>query len=317
MPGAYTHMSLVRLLTSGIVLNELNLPAEGRKALLEYPELCHMGSISPDYPYLNLITGKKESEHWANAMHHKYGTLTKENILHVGIEYLKGITGDERSQCLAWFLGYASHVTADVTCHPVTNLLVGDYEADNQRAHRVSEMNQDVYVFSTRLKGNVRKSEHIRNVIGSCSSSTDKNKIEPFIEKMWKAILYKTFPEIKNKFEVDIGDWHSSVQLWVGGIGEELSIIPSRHIRNFFDEKGVSYPMTVDRKYIDSLQTPKGMKSYDLIFDIAKENIIKVWLLIVGGVFLNDTKYVDKLKVWNLDTGQEVKTPKILWEGGL
>lgn len=165
MPGAYTHISLVRLLLAKKGLDALGLHPNARRALLEYPELCQMGAISPDYPYLNLISGKEESEFWANAMHHKYGTWTEKNIVHVGIEYLKSLTGDEQAQCLAWFLGYVSHVTADVTCHPVTNLLVGDYEAGNQVPHRISEMHQDVYIFSTRLQGSVRKSEHIKNVI--------------------------------------------------------------------------------------------------------------------------------------------------------
>ena len=315
MPGTYTHISLVRLLTSGRALNDLNLPPGARSALLEYPELCHMGSISPDYPYLNLITGKTESEHWANAMHHKYGMLTKENVLHVGIDYLKNLTGDEQSQCLAWFLGYASHITADVTCHPVINLLVGDYDAGNQVPHRVSEMNQDVYIFRTRLSGDVKKSEHIKNVIGSCSSSGDKNKIEPFIEKMWRLILLKAFPEINAKFKIDIHDWHSSVQFWLDNIAEELSIIPSRHIRDFLEGEGVSYPREIDRAYIDSLDSPDGIKSYDEIFDHAMENVKKIWRLITKGIFDGETNYVDKLKIWNLDTGQEVNTPKVLWEG--
>ena len=315
MPGTYTHISLVRLLTSGKALNDLSLPHGARTALLEYPEFCHMGSISPDYPYLNLVTGKTESEHWANAMHHKYSILTKENIFHVGIDYLKSLTGDEQSQCLSWFLGYASHITADVSCHPVTNLLVGDYDAGNQVPHRVSEMHQDVYIFSSRLKGDVRKSEHIKNVVGTCSSSGDKNKIEPFIEKMWRLMLLESFPGINAKFNVDIHDWHSSVQFWLDNIAEELSIIPSRHIRDALEEGGVSYPKEINRAYIDKLNTPNGIKSYDEIFDHAKENIKKIWRLITNGIFLNDTNYVDKLKIWNLDTGQEVNTPKALWGG--
>lgn len=315
MPGAYTHISLVRLLISGRALEELSLPPKARRALLEYSELCHMGAISPDYPYLNLITGRKESEHWANAMHHKYGTLTKENILHIGIEYLKSRTGDEQAQCLSWFLGYASHITADVTCHPVTNFLVGDYEADNQVPHRESEMHQDVYIFSNRLGGDVKRSEHIKNVVGACSSSGDKNKVEPFIENMWSYMLAKAFPDIAKKFRIDIHDWHNSVQFWIDDIGEELSMIPSRHIRDFLETKGVSYPSEVNRRYIDSLDTPSGVKTYDEIFDHAKENVKKIWRLITRGIFFDENNYIDKLKIWNLDTGQEVKTPQVLWEG--
>lgn len=320
MPGAYTHITIARLLTAGNSLRSPKIPKEARRALLKYAEFCHMGAISPDYPYLRLIKGKKAAETWANSMHHKYGTLTKENVLHIGINYLKKLVGDKQSKCLAWFLGYASHIVADVTCHPVTNLLVGDYEADNQIAHRVSEMDQDVYIFKTMVKGDVRKSEHIKNVIGSCADSTNKKKIDPDIERMWRHMLSKTFPKIYEKFELDIHGWHRAVQVFLDDFAEELSIIPSRHIRGSFEERGIAYPRfeDIDRsKYIDNLKTPKGMKTYDQIFNHAKRNVVKVWKLISQGIFLGDETYKEKIKVWNLDTGQEVKTPKVMWEGVL
>ena len=153
MPGAYTHLSIARLLTSDNAISKLGLPDGARKALLRNSEFCQMGAISPDYPYLKLLgEGKVEGEEWANAMHHKYGTMTERNIIHLGIDYIKGLDGSAQSKCLAWFLGYASHVTADVTIHPMTNLLVGDYEAEGVPLdHRVSEMHQDVYIFKTRV----------------------------------------------------------------------------------------------------------------------------------------------------------------------
>ena len=58
MPGAYTHITLVRLLTDKTGFR--NLRKEIRRALMEYVEFCHMGAISPDYPYLNIIGKEKE-----------------------------------------------------------------------------------------------------------------------------------------------------------------------------------------------------------------------------------------------------------------
>lgn len=317
MPGAYTHITLSRLLTEGNALKNLKLPKEARRSLLEFPELCTMGSISPDYPYLSLLIDSKAAEHWANSMHHKYGTLTVGNIFHTGINYIKKLSGDKQLKCHAWFLGYASHVTADVTCHPVTNLLVGDYEADNQTAHRASEMHQDVYIYETRTGGNVRDSEEIKNVIGSCTDPDDKDKIDPHIETMWRHLLTKSFPEIFADFKLDIHGWHRAVQFFLEDIAEELSIIPSRHIRDFLTKEGVSYPRfdEIDReKYINDLKTPKGKKSFDQIFDHAKRKVAFVWKLISDGIFLGDDTYKVNLKIWNLDTGQEVRTPKVMWE---
>jgi len=292
MPGAYTHITHARLLTGDNLLKNMKLPTGARTALLEYPEFCRMGAISPDYPYLRLIGGSKDAEHLANAMHHKYGTLTQKNILHVGVEYLRKVTEDEQSKCFSWFLGYASHIVADVTCHPVTNILVGDYEAENQTAHRASELHQDVYIYTTRLRGDVSNSEEIKNVIGSCTDPQDKNKIDPYIEKFWSHLLSKSFPEIADRFAVDINGWHKAVQLFIDDIAEELSFIPSRHIKAFLDEKAIAYPLfdeVNNAKYIDKLRTPKGTKSYDQIFDHTQRNIKIIWKLLSDGIFGEDT----------------------------
>lgn len=318
MPGAYTHMTIVELLTSGKSLYNIKLRKMGRRALLAYPEFCNMGAISPDYPYLRLVGDSEEAEDWANAMHHKYGTQTERNILHVGIKYATQLEGEEQLKCFSWFLGYASHIVADVTLHPITNLLVGDYEADdNAMEHRISEMHQDVYIYKTRLDGDVRKSEKIKNVIGTCTDPDDKNKVDSAIEKMWRYMLSNAFPTLQAEFNPNIHSWHGAVQFFLEDIAEELSFIPSRHIRAFFEEKGVAYPRYEDvnlRKYIEKLQTPKGIKTYDQAFDHAKRNVSKVWKIISDAVFTEDNRYELSLKVWNLDTGQEVNTPKVMWE---
>ncbi len=317
MPGAYTHISIARLLTSGNALKGKQLSG-ARTALLQFPEFCQMGAIGPDYPYLKLLDGS--AEHWANAMHHKYGTSTEQNIIHAGIDQLKALSGDSQAKCLAWFFGYVSHVIVDVTCHPVTNLLVGDYEADNQIAHRESEMHQDVYIFKTRLNGDVRKSEHIKNVIGSCSDHQDRNKVDPDIESFWSGLLLNTFPKIHEKHAVNINGWHNSVQFFLDNIAEEISIIPSRHVREYFASSGIAYPRyeDIDKvRFIDKLKTPKGDKSYDQVFDLAKRNVLKVWKIMSDGIFQEDNSYLDKINIWNLDSGQEVQTSKIMWEGTL
>ncbi len=317
MPGAYTHISLARLLMSGNALKRQKMP-EARKALLLYPEFCHMGAISPDYPYLKLMDSTAEI--WANAMHHKYGTLTEKNILHVGINHIKKLTGDKQFKCLAWFLGYVSHITADVTCHPVTNLLVGDYAAGNEVAHRESELHQDVYIFKTRLDGDVGKSEHIKNVIGACGDPDDRRKVDPDIAGFWNLLLEKTFPGIYARHAVNVNEWHNAVQFFLDDIAEELSVIPSRHIRGALTGGGIAYPRfdEVDKaRFIDKLKTPKGPRTYDQIFNFAQKNITQVWKLISDGIFGDDTAFQEKIQIWDLDSGQEVKTAKVMWEGAL
>jgi len=88
MSGVYTYITHALLLTEGNSLSSMKLPAGAGRALLEYPEFCRMGAISPDYPYLRLVGDSEEAEHWGNAMHHKYGSLTKKNIFSVITKYL-------------------------------------------------------------------------------------------------------------------------------------------------------------------------------------------------------------------------------------
>ncbi len=316
MPGAYTHLTHARELVGGNSLENMNLPAAAKAALRGYPEFCRMGAISPDFPYLKLFGKSEDAEHWANAMHHKYGTLTRNNILHVGVDYIKKLIGDEQGKCLSWFLGYASHIVADVTCHPVTNLLVGDYEADNKKAHRESEMHQDVYIYNKRDDGDVHNSEVIKNVVGLCTDSD--NNFDSEIEKFWTHLLTKSFPQLADKFVIDIPGWHRAFQFFISKFAEELSILPSRHIRDFFSEEGIMYPRLDEidlEKYINKLRTPKNRtKNYDQIFDLAHTKIKKVWTLLSRGIFLDDDAYKEKVGIWNLDTGQEVNTQKVMWE---
>jgi len=195
--------------------------------------------------------------------------------------------------------------------------LVGDYEADNQIAHRESELHQDVYIFKTRLNGDVRRSEHIKNVIGSCVDSEDKKKVDSDIVEIWSSLLKKTFPLINTQHAININEWHSAIQFFLDNLAEELSFVPSRHIRDFFKSSGIAYPRfeEIDKtRFIEKLKTPKGTKTYDQIFDFAKRNVLKVWKLMSDGIFRNDDSYKEKIKIWNLDSGQEVKTPKVMWE---
>ena len=126
-----------------------------------------------------------------------------------------------------------------------------------------------------------------------------------------------------DKNEIDIHGWHKAVQTFLDGIASNLSILPSRHVREYLTGKGASYPRFEDidsedfNKFLKGLDTPKGKMDYDDIFDLALDNVGKVWKLISDGILKGDDSYLDKIGLWNLDNGQEVKTPKIMWEGTL
>lgn len=314
MPGPYTHLTIATILTGGNIMDDLGLPEGAKSALKKYYEFCCLGAISPDYPYLKIAgRGKKAARNWANAMHHKYYTYTKQNILHVGIDFLKEQTGNKLEKCFSWLLGYASHITADVTCHPMTNLLVGDYEADNQKKHRESEMHQDAYIYNKKLERNVRKAEHIQNVVGTCTEY-DTDKIDQEVKEIWTYMLTRTFPDLYDRYKkIDFDNWHSYIQSLIDDFAEELPYFPAMLIFG----KGLVYPDIddIENKFIIDLETPVGTMNYEDVFDKALENCGRIWKIISDAVFLEDQTYLSEINIWNLDNGQIIRTPKVMWEG--
>jgi hypothetical protein len=136
MPGAFAHITMVNCLSETARLKKL--PSAAAKAVLKNFKFCELGAVSPDYPYL--VVGDHNAKNWANSMHHE---RTGE-MIHAGIENLKGSTGSALNKGIAWLLGYAAHVTTDVTIHPVVEMKVGPYKG-NEKKHRICEMNQDSY----------------------------------------------------------------------------------------------------------------------------------------------------------------------------
>jgi len=94
-----------------------------------------LGAVNPDYPYLAL--GDSGAAAWADEMHYNHTVA----MMHSGIKHIHDISDNNaRGKCIAWLLGYAAHVTTDVTIHPIVQLKVGPYE-QNKKGHRVCEMN--------------------------------------------------------------------------------------------------------------------------------------------------------------------------------
>ena len=70
MAGTFAHITLVdKLCQDNDVLNGITtLTPAMRQALKLYRPFCELGAISPDAPYLQLLSG--DSARWANVMHY-------------------------------------------------------------------------------------------------------------------------------------------------------------------------------------------------------------------------------------------------------
>lgn len=306
MPGAYAHITLVNFAKDPARLESgPGVPGTAALALGRWFKFCELGAVSPDYPYLAM---KSEANAWADLMHYRRtGDMVK-----AGVDAVRGLAGAPRGKAFAWLLGYAAHVIADATIHPVVELKVGPY-AQNKRAHRVCEMHQDAYIFQRLNLGAIGLSEHLDSGITRCGQPD--GTIETVIADTWRNMLRSCHPAAFAANPPDIDGWHRGFSRVVDNIAEEGNrLMPlARHVAV---DCGLTYPALneINRAaYIDSLLTPHGPLAYDNIFNKALRHINEGWHLIAAGVFEDSTAYQTAFWDWNLDTGRDFSGKIVLW----
>ncbi|MGD9637531.1 MAG: zinc dependent phospholipase C family protein [Alphaproteobacteria bacterium] len=308
MSGAYAHIAAVQTLTSGNNLDEITMPKLLKKALSTNPSFCIMGAVSPDYPYLDLTN--PSSSKWADEMHN--GGM--QNIIKSGIKLIKCLENNEElEKCLAWFFGFLAHVGVDMTIHPIVEGIAGIYSLskENQRKHRICEMNQDVHIWQKLNLGTIGRCEIIDN-IRYCDDDK-KNLYEP-VRLFWDSILSSAYPELYSTNKPDINKWHKSFS-YIVDIVEESHEWP-RFARHVSVDAGLSYPLPseVDDQYIQKLKTPDGkMLSYDEIFKKALSNVNGIWVNIAEAIENEKSSYISSLLSWNLDRGLTSSGGYLFW----
>ncbi len=141
MPSSITHELIAREAPLG----------DARAAVDAAPDYYYLGAQGPDLFFFLRPLNKKEYN------------LGK--TLHRGSVYewfsalkdaLKTRTGDARDKCLAYALGFCSHLSADVAFHP----FVYNYLRENnspRRVHQIMENDWDVYFLRKLKNGSVWK----------------------------------------------------------------------------------------------------------------------------------------------------------------
>jgi len=307
VPGAYAHITLVNLAREPARLDAgPGMPKPAGLALGRWFKFCELGAVSPDYPYLAIHA--QGAAAWADLMHYKHtGEMVK-----AGVETVKNLTGGVRDKAFVWLLGYAAHVITDSTIHPVVELKVGPY-AQNKTAHRICEMHQDSYVFNRLNLGNVGVAEYLKSGIKLCCMAD--GTLDPAIVVPWRTMLSRCHVQQFLSSTPDIDRWHKGFTSVLDAGEEGYRLVPiARHVAV---DCGLTYPLfkEVDRKaYIDSLQTPHGLHTYDEVFDKALRHVVEGWHLIAEAVFGNSTAYQTAFWDWNLDTGRDGNNTIVLWE---
>ncbi|WP_026841218.1 zinc dependent phospholipase C family protein [Citrifermentans bremense] len=308
MPGAYAHITLVNEFRNMDRLFSIpNFPPEASKAYLKWFKFVELGAVGPDYPYLAL--GDGDAAEWADLMHYVHtGRMVQE-----GAKLLRAAAGETKQKCLAWLLGYASHITADVTIHPVVELKVGPY-AQNQNDHRTCEMHQDAFIFQRLQLGEVGVSDHLKSGIGACSSTDDEDLLDQDILEFWRALLKAVYPAEFAANPPDIHKWHekfNEIVDAVSSIGDHLFPF-ARHVAA---NSGLLYPSTseIDQQYIDALTVPGGVMAYQDVFEMAAQNVAAVWSEIAVATFTTNDAVLARFGDWNLDTGKDQTDRLVFW----
>lgn len=296
MPGAFAHITAVNIASANNALMTLDMPREAKKALAQNKRYLELGCVSPDYPYLDLMDSAQNK--WADEMH--YNNVGK--LIDALVQNVKSLDSGHLDKAFAWLCGFVAHVAADITIHPVVEMKVGPY-AENAKAHRVCEMNQDAYIWSSRLNlGDIGMADRVKENIGSCVDVNDDSSIDPIINDIWHTALNAVYSDYASECQPKINAWHKGFQTVVDNAEESHRLFPwARHVAS---KQGLTYPLhdEVDTTFIESLETPDGTKHYDEVFDKAIETIQLFWEQTAAAVF--EDAGTDFFKNWNLDTGR-------------
>ncbi len=311
MPGPYAHITLLHELMQPDNLENIFSPTSGIITVLpKYFSYCVLGAVSPDYP--NLASGDCTASAWADAMH----TSRVCEMIACGIEQVRNVKGSARNKQLAWLLGYCSHVVADVTIHPVVQAKVGVY-AENQRQHRICEMNQDSYIFRRMNLGEIGESDHYAESVWQCGDHRDRTQLNRDIVNLWQNMFADVHPELFFTHLPDPSAWHREFVAMAERckVGS-LQLFPLAGV--IAAKMELAYPAydTVDSHFTEEQIIPSETPftlHYDEIFDHAVANVASVWSQVEQAVYA-DTDQLHLFGDWNLDTGRDEHGALVFWE---
>lgn len=302
MSGGYTHITLAQLAIEEVRnRREGLLHDDALQGLGYWKKYCIVGSVAPDYPYLDVLDSNSCA--WADAMH-KGQSL---ELLRKGtIKVSDMVDENKRQKCIAWLFGFAAHIATDGTIHPVVNLKVGPYE-ENKTAHRRCEMSQDVYAHSRLNMGALEFNQQISTNVNDTSELDNENAMDADIVQLWQELLTEVYDLNTPK----INDWHVAMRTMMK-IGESGNMLFA-FFRQVAAKQAFVYPATPEDKFINGLIRPGGGTiDYEELFQKAFNNIIDLW----GWLALSLQKRVsplDTLKSWSLDTGIDEDSVMTYW----
>jgi hypothetical protein len=231
---------------------------------------------------------------------------TGEFIRH-GIRYLPSMGADGFNICLAWFCGFATHLTTDSVIHPVVQAIVGPY-VFNSGEHRHCELTQDSYIFHE-IKGIELEYSKYVGLFKMCSDPKNADKINPYLRSFWTVTLKASHLGATQQQvdKIDPDRWHKH---FISRINSASGLVPV--FRHFAEEKNLAYKKTTEltpqerKRFIEEINLPgnkKGEFKKDA-FRKAVDTVIQTWSRLFVDIENNNPTGTNiYIKNWNLDTG--------------
>lgn len=300
MAGPFTHFMIVdaakrkRQIVGPFLYRILN----------KHSEFMYLGAVSPDLPYLSFKTG---AVNWADLMHYEQTNgVVLNGHKEIRMNWSKGLS-EREERVLAWLFGYASHLIADATIHPIVEAIVGPYK-DNMAEHRQCEMTQDSLVYYQKRNADIRYTE-FSSIIKYCGNKKEDLKN---VMDFWNRQLVKTYSAVTEKPESSL--WFKTYSAAIDAAeGGSSMVALFRHgglgagyiykTKNDIEKK-----YTADqKKYYTKVKLPYGgTGNFSTAgVDRAVDNVAKAWRQMHDG-FESNVVLEQVIRNWNLDTGVEV-----------
>lgn len=314
MPAAYAHLMITEKALERF-RDDQDIDEKLHGSTLTHSHFVHLGSVAPDYPYLDFFqAGQKD---WADHMHYRHtGDAIKTMAQRLLDLRDHGLQEEEFVIPFCWTLGYLSHVTADLVVHPVVFNIVGPYKG-NETKHRHCEMIQDAFIYHQIRRGAEIKHNELMEIIQICSNLVDKDEIDPILCTFWRGILYAHFPKDYRDNPPDIDQWHDQFEDWLGIAGRPLFVGRIFDPNHKFTYKESAKITSEEREsFLNKLPLPNGnIATYERdVFPKAVERVIEKWILLSKGISRgNVDQFLSDITNADLDTGKDLQTGNLAY----
>lgn len=313
MPAAYAHLMITDKALERF-RDDQEIDEKLRGITLTHSHFVHLGSVGPDYPFLDFFhPGQKD---WAEHVHYRHTGDAIKTMAHRLLD--SGGHGFQKEEFIipfCWTLGYLSHVTGDLVVHPVVMNIVGPYEG-HETEHRHCEMIQDAFIYHLIRHGAEIEHSELMRIIQICSAPGDKDKIHPVLRAFWRDILKVHFPVDYQKNRPDVDQWHDRFEDWIGIAGRPLFVGRILDPNHRYTYK-MSFQITSEERksFLDQIPLPNhkiGTYERDL-FPKSVSHVKDKWTLLAKGISQGDINpFLSSITNCDLDTGKDLQTGNLV-----